>query len=474
MKNIAGFSDGIGDSVMSERSRNFNFRSFDGGINRVGELIDVSNKTELSFQPEEKRIARGAGMSFSAASFNTNTRSYDMRNLSQIENLDSGSKTVTVGAGVSVGKLLEFLVSNGYYLPTLPGYPTITIGGCIAADVHGKNPFKDGTFANQIESFVLHHIDIGEISVSKASNSELFELTVGGCGLTGTILSVTLKIVPLHSRWVNSRVEPVSDIYKLADILSSHSGVSDFVVSWHDFNQTKGRFGSGFVDVGVLQGDVSRKLQSNSIIIPVKSGSARESRLTLTSESRGQSFLPLWRNLALVGVMNATYHSLQSWCLGSNRLKSVENCFFPNKFLRDLYFHGFGRSGLHEYQIILDLERFPEYIEQVHWWLSRNELPITMASGKRFTGESRYVRFAKNGICFALDFPRCESASRFLRFLDSLVVKLQAVPNMFKDSRMPPDVVAAVYPEYELFRSRLREFDPKRRYASELSERLAL
>jgi len=451
------------------------FHSFDGGVICSGELLKVDNGSELTFEIEGKRITRGAGMSFSAASFDNGITSIDVRGLKRIVFLDTGSKTVKVEAGVTIQRLLDFLIANGFYFPVLPGYPAITIGGCIAANVHGKNPLNDSTILNRIESFTLHHVDFGEIEVSKSSHSELFDLTIGGCGLTGTILSVTLRVSPLSNRLVRVSVEPIPDICDLPGILTNSEG-NDFIVSWHDFNQTGGRFGSGFIERGEIippscDSDLS---SSQELILPVKEPHRNDSIMTLRAESRGQNFPSLWSQLTLVGAMNSVYTSIQSWRCGSPRLMRIEDCIFPNKNLRDLYFHGFGKRGLFEHQIILGIGAFPEYIERVRWWLSRNELPITMASGKGFSGETRYLRFSKDGICFALDFPRCEQGKRFLSYLDAIVIKLGAIPNIFKDSRLPPEVVAKTYPDYELFQERLREFDPKRRYCSELSVRLEL
>lgn len=458
-----------------KRAGQYVFHSFDGGVSCSGELLKVENSSELALEIEGKRIARGAGMSFSAASFDNGTTSIDVRGLKRIVFLDTSSRTVQVEAGVSIGRLLDFLLANGFSLPVLPGYPTITIGGCIAANAHGKNPLKDSTILDRIESFILHHVDIGEIEVSKSTNSELFDLTVGGCGLTGTILSVTLRVTPVSNRWARVSVEPIYDLCQLPGVLTNSEG-NDFVVSWHDFNQTGGRFGSGFIEKGKIIPSSSNSNLSSSqkLILPVKEEHRNDSIMTLRARSRGQNFPTLWSHLTLVGAMNSVYTSIQSWRCGSHRLERIEDCLFPNKNLRDLYFHGFGKRGLFEHQIILVKDAFPEYVERVRWWLSRNELPITMASGKGFSGETRYLRFSKDGICFALDFPRCEQGKRFLSYLDALVMKLGAIPNIFKDSRLPPEVVAKTYPDYELFRKRLKEFDPKGRYGSELSARLEL
>jgi decaprenylphospho-beta-D-ribofuranose 2-oxidase len=465
---------------MSKLPEKHQFVSFDGGVSRQGELFlpdqraDVSN-CQSYYRGDESAgvIARGAGMSFSAASFGSDVLSVDMRQLKRIEVLEPKSETVTVEAGVSVGALLQFLIANGFHLPILPGYPTITIGGCIAADVHGKNQPKDGCFSSQLLSFKLHHVDYGELEVSRVSNSDIFNLSLGGFGLTGTILSVTLNVASLPARFVDSYVEPIADISQLPETLATRSQNSDFVLSWHDFNQTGSRFGSGYLQWAQFPRCNDETAQETAdLIYPLKLDKLPMSPLTLTPDNRGAQFAPLLNNFLTVGGMNSVYDSLQKFQCGSARRLPVECCYFPNKTLRDLYFHAFGKKGLFEHQVIIPNERFTDYIDRVRWWLARNDLPITIASAKMFNAEEYLLRFSASGICFALDFPRCEQGMHFLRFLDAVTVELGALPNIFKDSRLPRDVVEATYSGYEDFRKRLRQYDPKRRYKSELSQRL--
>jgi len=460
-------------------TREHEFISFDGGVKARGRLFLPEDRSDLSVHADQLKeqgslISRGAGLSFSASSFDSDVTSIFVTRMNRIEVLEPGAGTVTIEAGVPVGALLNFLTSHNFYIPVLPGYPTITVGGCMAADVHGKNQARDGSFIGQVESFLLHHVDHGEIKVSRETNSELFDLTLGGGGLTGTILSVTLKVSTLPDRNLNVETEPVEDIFKLPSLLEQRSQSAEFLVSWHDFNQTGARFGQGFVQSGSFAKNSILGTANVASIFPIRMEEMPESSWTLTAETRGAKLPAFLRGFVATGAMNSIYSSLLKNKCGPPQQLSVEQCFFPSKTLRDLYFHAFGRRGLFEHQVIVSKERFPDYIERVRWWLSRNALPISIASSKFFKGEAKYLRFNGNGICFALDFPRCAAADVFLRYLDEVSVELNAVPNIFKDSRVPRKVVEACYPQHAEFKTRLVRFDPKRRYQSELSRRLGL
>ena len=99
---------------------------------------------------------------------------------------------------------------------------------------------------------------------------------------------------------------------------------------------------------------------------------------------------------------------------------------------------------------------------------------VTLASAKCFGGDRKLLRFSGEGLCFALNIPRDDRAPAFIAFLDSLLPKLGGIPNLIKDSRLPRAVMESCYGEADEFRSRLKDFDPRRRFRSELSERLCL
>ena len=92
--------------------------------------------------PKYPTIARGAGLSLCGASFGDNVSSVDMQKFNRILSFDDINGIITVEAGASLGKLYKFLAPRGWMVPVQPGYPDITIGGCIAANVHGKNPLN--------------------------------------------------------------------------------------------------------------------------------------------------------------------------------------------------------------------------------------------------------------------------------------------------------------------------------------------
>jgi len=58
------------------------------------------------------------------------------------------------------------------------------VGGCIAANVHGKNQVREGTFVDSVLDLTLFHPDRGVLRLSPDTMPGLFDLTCGGYGLT--------------------------------------------------------------------------------------------------------------------------------------------------------------------------------------------------------------------------------------------------------------------------------------------------
>lgn len=439
------------------------FVSFDGSTKISSQ--EITPKSSDFFLHERlpfPAIARGAGLSYAAASFGEGVVSLDNSTLTNVLEFKQDEQWIEVQAGMSLGQLYNFLIDKNLFLATQPGHPRISLGGCIAPDIHGKNQFLDGTFINQICQIKLFHPEHGILELSPQNEPDLFRLSCGGYGLTGIILSCKLKLKKIPSSLAEVRLHPISRLEELPARLRESAARSDFILSWHDFTLKGNDFGKGFIQEGQF---IAAEPDSKS-----KSKIAAEQ--SLDSASRGNFIVPVFNPLS-IKLMNMLYGGR---CRngGSKFTMSLFESIFPIQNSKELYFKFFGRPGFHEYQVVVPEENFMQYMDGIKSYLSKHPLPITLASSKLFAGQSDLLRFSGNGICFALNFQRNRESVNFLNYLDKILLECRAIPNIIKDSRLSPDIVAAAYPEYEKFRRQLNDFDPKRLFRSELSERLAL
>jgi len=436
------------------------FHSFDGGVVERAQFVrpDRYRMVESSLG-DGPRIARGGGYSYAPASFGGGSRVVDMRAFNRVMRLDEEQRLVEVEAGARLEDVLAVTAPRGLYLPVQPGYPAITIGGCVAANVHGKNPHREGTFRRSVVDLTIHHPRTGTIRVGPQAEPELFELTCGGYGLTGILLAATLRLEPLPG-WV-ARVErvPIGGLAEGYREVRARTDRSAFAYTWHDGTPSPRRFGRGFVYEGHFPPG------------PLPSPPVAPRYRRLTSSSRGALRVPLW-NRVTTSLLGAGFQ----WAEGRKR-RQVDMPLFDAMFpfaRRGEYFLLYGGRGLAEYQSLVPHAAAEGFLAALEREVTRARPPLVMASMKLFRGERRYLRFESDGVCVTVNLCRTPEAVAFLSTLDRLTLEAGGLPHIVKDSRLPADVVARAYPAYELFRERRRAHDEAGLFRSELSARLGL
>ena len=437
-------------------------QSFDGGVSLQ---CTVQCPDRYSFfcasQATRHTIARGAGLSYAAASFGEGTVTVDLSCFDRVLEFDERTGIVEVEAGMRLDDLFQFLARRNYYLPVLPGHGAISVGGCVAADVHGKNQARDGTFMRQVQSVNLFHPSHGRVDVSSEHDAELFRATCGGYGTTGLIVSAKLRAKRLPGRAVDMRWYAISNLEEGISQLRVLAPASDFAFSWHDLTGRGSDFGRGYVSAGAIidEPDRSGAREENWTAPPISG--ARRARLPI-------SLFNSWSTK----FVNAVHGFRRRKGQGVIRSSLVE-CFFPIHG-SEVYFDMFGRQGFHEYQAVVPHDRIREYVVGIRSAISNHRVAVTLASAKLFAGASDLLRFTGDGICIALNIPRDSRSLAFLADMDRLILTVGGRPNIIKDSRLPKAVVEATYPEFERFRAILCRWDTERLFRSELSTRLGL
>ena len=410
----------------------------------------------LNDRNEEFQIPRGAGLSYAPASFGKDKLIRDMCSFDRILEFDESSKIVVVEAGISLKKLLTWSFSKQLFLPVLPGQPEITVGGCVAANVHGKNPYKDGTFMEHVEWIELSHPTLGTKIISRSNEKKIFNATCGGLGLTGIITKVALKLQKLSSEIVILSPKKTESLKNTLEIMKQHTS-DDLLYSWN-MGSTLFNFGKGIVTSGIFSDDSSSKTPQ----IKERKGMNSNDRLLPFS---------LWNTLSSP-IINSINRKIQS---GKNIVKKdVYSALFPFVGTARMFYGLYGSNGFNEYQVLIKKKYSVEFIDDLTKLIKSEKPSLTILVMKLFNGKQKLLHFSDEGLSIILNLKHCNSTLKFLKKLDDIVISYKALPYIVKDSRLTKEVVEQCYPEYHVFKEILNEIDPKRIFKSELSERMNL
>jgi FAD/FMN-containing dehydrogenase len=183
---------------------------------RVGEIVPVASQAGLE-QALRRASAAGTFVSIAggrhamgAQQFGDSSMMLDMTRFARVRSLDRTKGLVEVEAGIMWPALVDYLLKSQVRAARADGPPRLetwgiaqkqtgadrlTIGGALAANVHGRG-LKMKPFIADVESFVLVDARGEPRTCSRSENAELFRLAIGGYGLFGVISTVTLRLVP--------------------------------------------------------------------------------------------------------------------------------------------------------------------------------------------------------------------------------------------------------------------------------------
>ncbi len=411
-------------------------------------------------------VARGLGRSYGDAAQNAGGIVVDATWLDGIHDIDLETGRITVGGGVSLQSLMERFVPLGWFVPVTPGTRLVTVGGAIAADIHGKNHHVDGSFCSHVTSMTLV-TPTGPHVLSAHSDPDLFWATAGGMGLTGVVTEATLQMVPVETSYMLVDTERAVDLDDVMDKMLHGDDDYRYSVAWIDCQSTGSRLGRSVLTRGdhARLEDLPARLRSNpdkaTAFVP-----RQLARVPLTPPSgllnplTVAAFNEMWfrkaptRQLAKPHHMTGFFHPLDGvgdW----NRL--------------------YGPKGFLQYQFVVpDAEG--ETVRRIIERLTEVKLASFLAVLKRFgPGDPGHLSFPMPGWTLALDLPvGYPTLDTLLDDLDAWVLEAGGKIYLAKDSRLAPETFRAMYPRVDEFSTVKRRVDPDGVLQSDLGRRLGL
>lgn len=439
-------------------------RGWGGAVSSESVFQVVSTEEDLCRKIVEVQtpswLPRGAGCSYGDAALNDQGTLLRLQTPDSIE-LDTDNCRVRVGAGTCLRDLLEFLVPRGWWIPGVPGFLDVTAGGIAAVDAHGKDHLRFGSFGDQIEDLELTIADGSKLRLSRDSQGDLFSATIGGMGLTGHILGLTIRVQKLPSSWMwveQRKAENLESIFShFEELLDSHTHVT----AWIDGLKT-GKFsgrgiirGASFASPGDLKShspeDVHRWLPPRRMpVVPLLS------KIFST------------RNIG-------NFNSLKWNLSGSERrvLRPLGKELFPLEVLRD-WNRLYGAGGLFQHQCVLPTPIARQGCAEILGALHDAGTPPYLVVLKRMGSGNFPLSFPIDGWTLSCDVAASSSSESALRALDERVAALGGRVYLAKDSTLTPQLFEMMYPRLDEFREIRQGVDPGGKLASDLARRLKI
>ena len=408
-------------------------------------------------------IARGNGRAYGDAAIG---QSFTVLStgLNRMRSFDPQTGLLTVESGVLLADILDAFVPRGYFPKVVPGTKLVTVGGAIAADVHGKNHHRDGGFGDNLESLRLVLPNGETVTCSRSQNAELFAATIGGMGLTGVILEATIPLKRIETGWLLQETKVAKDLDSaIAGLESSESAT--YSVAWIDCLARGASLGRSLIySAEHATRDEKQKLQPDLAPFPA----ARHIGPAVPP------VFPSWTlNRASVRAFNELYFRRGASKAGMPSLVDWNSYFFPLDAIAQ-WNRIYGRKGFVQYQCVIPVAQARIVLAEIMDRVSRRGSASFLAVLKLLGGSNGAISFPLRGYTLAMDFPMTETLLPFLDGLDELVVNAGGRIYLAKDARQSRATFEAGYPGLPGFRDIRRHSSGNERLVSRLSTRLGI
>ncbi len=406
-------------------------------------------------------IARGNGRAYGDSAVSC-ANTLDMRHFNRVLAFDDSAGQLVAEAGVLLSDVIATYLASGWFPSVTPGTKFVTIGGMIAADVHGKNHHKVGSFGRFVDWIEVMGPDGQVRHCSRDDNQDLFNWTVGGMGLTGVIVRAAFRLQKVETGWIKQTLIPVANLAAAMDAFERYQDVT-YSVAWIDCLATGPALGRSLVTLGdhASRTDLPANRQRAPFDIPKKR------RLTVPFDAPGFAL-----NRFTARLFNAMYYRHGARRAGTT-LVDWDSYFYPLDAILD-WNRIYGRKGFAQYQCVLPLNTSASGLEALLKRISRAGQGCFLAVLKRFGAQESPFSFPMEGYTLALDFPVTKKWLALMDELDRIVIDHGGRLYLAKDSRMSAATLRRTDARAEAFAEMRLNSAARPAFMSQQAERLKL
>lgn len=428
------------------------------------EVLEAARAQGLSVIPH------GAGHSYTDAALNTREAVMDVTPMHRILSWNAQHGIMQVEPGVTLQEMVQVAWKDGWWPVVSPSTARVTIGGCVAMNINGRNAWKSGPFGATVLSLKVV-FPTGEVrTLAPEQDRQVFHAVVGSIGLLGIITSITVQLQRLGSGSVSVRRRSAAGMNEIFGLFADEENGSDFLEAWLD---------------GFARGDQLGRGQLTSAAYH-PSGEADGSPFATFADPSGleESVVTLAANLArpmlFPGVRMA--NRINNWRGRRTQAKNGQlHGLLPFTFWPGAFFTGYPAllpDGIETFQAFVPQEAAPLIFREVlHYSQQQGCIPLWCVI-KKHRQDPFLLSYQLDGYSLELNYARTgQPAQHLQQVLEHMIAAVIEAGGRFylaKDHFLTPTQFRQSMGEgvVESFLQLKQEFDPETRLQSDLFRRL--
>jgi decaprenylphospho-beta-D-ribofuranose 2-oxidase len=440
---------------------------------QVRKTEDIYEAFQLAKQLGLTVTARGTGLSYNDVSLNSGGIVLDMTGMDQILEWDPANGVVRCESGVTLEQLWKRVEPDGWWPPVVSGTMKTTLGGCLSANIHGKNNFQKGTIGEHVVEFTAMLPTGALMTCTPKKNADLFYAMISGLGMLGVFTSVTMQMKRVHSGLISVDARPVRDLREHLGDLLENAPHYDYIVGWLDTVMGGKNLGRGQIHAAnnLKEGEDPNAHETMKL-----SYQHLPDRLFgVMPKSMLHYFMnPFLNNLGVRGINTAKY-------VASLRTHTFRQSHAEFHFLLDYvpdWERSFGRGGLIQYQSFIPKETAEDAWREMIQLSHQRRLPSYLGVTKRHRPDNFLLTHAVDGFSLAMDFRVTDGSrkrlSEQLQEFDRIVLSAGGRFYFAKNSETSAESTRAFLGEETIakFRKLKKRCDPNGLLESDLYRRI--
>ena len=327
-----------------------------------------------------------------------------MKNFKRVISFNNKNGILETESGVLLKDILNLVLKKNWFVPVTPGTKYVSIGGMIANNIHGKNTFKN-QIKYHVKEIKLLTLSKKVIICSKNKNRKIFEMTIGGFGLTGFILSAKIKLKKVGSIYMKQKITEFNSYDKFFDLIKKTKKY-EYNVNWIDnfgLNKIKGLCYSG----NHLN---DATLANTNINFP-------ERKISLLHFLFMKIFT---QNYFLIKITKLIFRKIKKFFY--KRKCNFNDFFYPQDYFIN-WNKIYGKQGFFQVQFLVKEKDFIDILDEISVFFTKEKVFSTFTIIKKFDEKGKYLNFYGKGFSISMDMPVDSKFFKTKLFFNNLFIK---------------------------------------------------